>query len=509
MDNIFVVSDLHLGGRPHEIVDVTNHVGSQICQSYRHLTEFIDWLPSGSEPNSSVELVLNGDIVDFLLDDSDGENFVPRPWSANENEVIEKLDRIVKRTRDDNGRGPFEALRDFLANGHALTMILGNHDVELSLPSVRRHLEMLLGIDHRLARFRFIYDGEAYVRGDLLIEHGNRYDRFNVIDHSALRQERSAMSRKLPLEQADRKTGLFTPPVGSVLVTEVFNSLKREFRFLDLLKPETGAVLPLLLALHPNLSAILSAIVTFGKITPRLATSGLDGPAMPKQDGQLAASSSGQFSTLADILAQELGNDAELFHALGGGGGQLSAESLWGNIKELSANIGKWLTNQNNLFVAIGSDNQRRRQLLVALRKLRNDISFNPASEQPEYLDAATAIAKEGGFSTVIFGHTHLPKQIDKPATKERSFRYINTGTWADVIQIPEALLCDGPDTEALLNAFIDAMRDSKLHGYVGRYLSYAEVVLEGERVQKAELYSYAGYANPRSPLTLFTTTPL
>ena len=94
MDNIFVISDLHLGGHPHEIVDVTDHVGSQICQSYRHLTEFIDWLPSGSEPNSSVELVLNGDIVDFLLDDSDGENFVPRPWSDNENEVIEKLESI-------------------------------------------------------------------------------------------------------------------------------------------------------------------------------------------------------------------------------------------------------------------------------------------------------------------------------------------------------------------------------------------------------------------------------
>ena len=290
-----------------------------------------------------------------------------------------------------------------------------------------------------------------------------------------------------------------------MLVTEVFNPLKRKFRFLDLLKPETGAVLPLLLALHPNLSAVLNAIVTFGKISPRLATSGFDGPAIPSQDGQLAALSSRPHATLADILKQELGSDAGLFKVLGGEIGQLSAGSTWETIQKLSANIGKWLTEQNNLFVAIGSDGQRRKQLLVALRKLKNDSTFNPAYEKLEYLDAAKAMAKSGGFSTVIFGHTHLPKKIDNLVYEDRSFRYINTGTWADVIQIPTALFDDGPDGRVALEAFVNAMSDSKFSGYVGRYLSYAEVVLENDRVQDAELYSYAGSDNPRTPLTLLS----
>jgi len=44
--------------------------------------------------------------------------------------------------------------------------LIGNHDVELSLPAVRRHLYSLLGDE--TGTLKFIYDGEAYTVGKVL-----------------------------------------------------------------------------------------------------------------------------------------------------------------------------------------------------------------------------------------------------------------------------------------------------------------------------------------------------
>ena len=58
----------------------------------------------------------------------------------------------------------------FSPRGGELTLLLGNHDLELSMPQVRLALAERLGSEGK--RFNFIFDGEAHVRGQLLIEHG-------------------------------------------------------------------------------------------------------------------------------------------------------------------------------------------------------------------------------------------------------------------------------------------------------------------------------------------------
>jgi UDP-2,3-diacylglucosamine pyrophosphatase LpxH len=213
---IFIISDLHLGGRPHPKNGTENGIasplGSQICHAYAELTQFIDWVASQGSGDVPVELVINGDIVDFLMEDDYQDELDTVPWLPDEARVLEKLKLIIERTRETNQRGPFEAMADLLAQGQLLTFILGNHDVELSLPAVRRYLEEDVFRSGSSGRFRFIYDGEAYVRGDLLIEHGNRYDPWNVIDHSALRQERSMLSRGLGKQMCERESGHFLPP---------------------------------------------------------------------------------------------------------------------------------------------------------------------------------------------------------------------------------------------------------------------------------------------------------
>jgi UDP-2,3-diacylglucosamine pyrophosphatase LpxH len=253
---VFIISDLHLGGRPHSEAK-SGKIGSQICTSYKELTAFIDSISQQAAAGELIELVVNGDIVDFLMEDDYDSNVDAPPWLPDEDKIIEKLDFIIERTKDGQKRGPFDAMADLLRNGSHLTFILGNHDIELSLPKVRNHLEVNVFSNYRNGRFKFIYDGEAYVKGDLLIEHGNRYDSWNIIDHSALRQERSMLSRGLGAKMLERETGSFSPPPGSVLVTKVINKVKQHYRFVDLLKPEDKAVIPILLVLHPKLEHIM------------------------------------------------------------------------------------------------------------------------------------------------------------------------------------------------------------------------------------------------------------
>src|SRR5262249_50206933 len=140
-------------------------------------------------------------------------------------EATAVLRRII-----DRDRLFFSALRDLLTAGHRLTIVLGNHDVELSFPALRRILMEELGADGK--RFSFIYDGEAYQVGKVLIEHGNRYDEWNVVTHDALRRLRSVQSRMEPALKADRG---FEAPAGSFLVAGVMNEIKNRYPFVDLL----------------------------------------------------------------------------------------------------------------------------------------------------------------------------------------------------------------------------------------------------------------------------------
>ena len=491
--NIFIISDLHLGGRPHNNNGVP---GSQINSSCQHLTDFIDWLSSGKACNGDVELVINGDIVDFLMEDDFGSDISSLPWTDNEETVIVKLEKIIERTREGKGRGPFDAMRGLLNAGYTLTWILGNHDVELSLPKVRKFVRQLLG--GGTGNFNLVYDGEAYTRGGLLIEHGNRYDRFNIIDHSALRQERSAMSRGMPLSRSGRKSGRFKPPAGSILVTEVFNQLKREFRFLDLLKPETGAAIPLLLALHPKLEHVLSAILSFSKVSSTIISSGMVNPAEPRRDGQLAADGGGSPLTLQELLRQEIGEGAKLFDLSGfSSTGQLGAVEMWDNIKTLSRNISIYLNDGDLIFKGktIGA---RIGQLKAALGALRSDPSFQLDYETPEYLDAAKFMANNGGFSTVVFGHTHLPKKVRISENDGSAIQYINTGTWADMIKVPYEVLTDSGAADDVLERFMTAMRINHLRDYIMRFLSYAQITLDDkENVTGAALYSFVSKNKP------------
>ncbi|MBN1210864.1 MAG: hypothetical protein JXB05_38805 [Myxococcaceae bacterium] len=478
MREVYIISDLHIGGRYPESHEPHDR-GFRICTHVDVLARFVDTLSKRRSVGVDVELIINGDFLDFLAEeDPAGKGFVP--FIQDPGEALRGLETILSRDR-----ALFEALRGFTGRGGRLTLLLGNHDVELALPQVRHRLIQSLG-EKPSARVTFLYDGEAYAVGDALIEHGNRYDGFNVVDHEGLRRVRSLQSRAQPVPPEYA----FQPPPGSRLVASIMNPIKQDYPFVDLLKPETQAVVPILLALEPGFRGKALELLRFWSQAARHAPVA---PAMPVFGGDIAALGDsedfggdlGSVGAPADALAAELAQAippdvaARFVAALGPepvGGDIASGEMnrIWG-LARLAAGR------------AAEAVELRLPALLEALRAVQNDRSFDEAYETvPAYVDAARKLA-EGGFRYIVFGHTHLAKNVDLGGRA-----YLNSGTWADLIRFPKAIVTPGnPHALDELRDFIADMVGRRFTPWIEFRPTYVRLDVRGERVAHAELCTF------------------
>jgi UDP-2,3-diacylglucosamine pyrophosphatase LpxH len=245
----YIISDLHLGGR----FPCGEDRGFRMMDRPDVLAEFIRLLAARPPTAPTLELIINGDFLDFLAEaDADGtwKAFRDQPGAA-----VAVFRMIADRPEDG---AVFDALAGFLDRGHRLTILLGNHDIELAWPEVRAAFEKRLSTRKQTPAFnlRWLYDGEALIVGDALIEHGNRYDPANFVDHQRLRRVRELRSRRLHAREGD----IFYPPMGSRLVAEIMNPIKKDYPFIDLLKPESEPLIALLLTLDPSKRGHLGAL---------------------------------------------------------------------------------------------------------------------------------------------------------------------------------------------------------------------------------------------------------
>src|SRR5262249_39672989 len=118
-----VVSDLHLSAEPS-------------LDDFYADDEFADFLSYHFARHEAVHLVINGDWIDFLQIDPCPDKRGERedleeiyPLRMSEDQAVTALDRTI-------ARHPrfFEALRVFLsmATGSRLTVLRGNHDIEIA-----------------------------------------------------------------------------------------------------------------------------------------------------------------------------------------------------------------------------------------------------------------------------------------------------------------------------------------------------------------------------------------
>lgn len=408
-EKIFVISDLHLGGGE----------GFQMCSANGRelLTDFIGWVTKQHTASTDVHLVIAGDSIDMLAErDPDGGYSA---FTEDEMCALGKLNRIL-----DSSALIWKALGELLRAGARLTLMSGNHDVEMSYPALRSRLARVIGG----GKFEFIYDNEAFSEGSFLVEHGNRYDGFNQVDYDGLRRIRSHLSRR---EATD---GDIAIQPGSELVARVMNRIKETYPFVDLLKPETSGVVPILAALDGKIWAKAGPVIkTAAKAWARGRA---DGEGIPNRKEFIAACSVGTPYDVSTPLP-----DQDLFEL---------ADSL--SNEDAGSESVAWF------------DELKIDLLLRAFRKRREKESntFAVDREAKGYLVPATAAARRG-FNVVVMGHTHLAKQVPL----DGGGLYLNTGTWADLMCIPDSVH-EGSREEGrvALQAFLEDIKSNNISRY-------------------------------------------
>ncbi len=416
VDEAYVISDLHLGGE----------CPFQIFREGDTLAGWIDGLSDDEPVGRRRALVINGDFVDFLAEKT------PRHFDTEG--AVAKLRRIVS----DAAFAPvFAALSRFMARPtHLLAITIGNHDVELALPWVRQVLEQVLcaGQASNMSRLIWSLQGEGLllrIGSDagprILCVHGNEVDAWNVVDHEAIRRfARDGLRDKRSMRD-------YIPNAGSRMVVEVMNGIKQRYPFVDLLKPETQAVIPTLLAIDASAASALTALPSIAArqkaAQVRIAAGWLGedpGPeSKPVQDAHVVRPSRTSERHAQRLLADQLLDHAEVELRSGRTAIDVIATGSPGETLGLGRAI-----------IAAAQGKGRVEVLRQQLAELAKDRSFDLSDRDPTYRDLDSRVSTNIDF--LVAGHTHLPRAIEREFG--RSY-YFNTGTWARVFRIRQATL--------------------------------------------------------------------
>jgi UDP-2,3-diacylglucosamine pyrophosphatase LpxH len=500
---IYIISDLHLGGT---YAPTAEGRGFRINTHVSALAGFVSSLAL-KPPEPRVELVINGDMVDFLAEREREPPFWT-PFTIDPDRACAKLQAIA-----DRDGVFFQALGLFLENKHRLVILTGNHDVELVLPSVRRKLREVIGVKPEYD-FEFISNGEAYTIGDALIEHGNRYDPWNVVNYDGLRRISSLLSRR----QAIPDKYEFDAPAGSKMVSWVINEIKEDYKFIDLLKPETDVAIPLLLALEPGYRLILA---TVAKLALQARQHLMEEAALPSVGGDISSEIGpgtvdfvSSMSTVTDeappaedeeaalrqVLRERLGDGTRAFLNAVPSKSPLSEPAIGGDISTFSVTkvVDRSLGLAKLLFARDNEDiGSRLPALLQALQALQPERSFDRDFESEQGYSSAANDLFKGGYKYVIFGHTHMAKKIELQPDRW----YLNAGTWADLMQLPPEILTARPsEAREKLDPFVQDVAGGVLKPWVVFRPTYIQLDLdENDHVTCAELKDYQEAPVPAS----------
>lgn len=422
-DALYAVSDLHIGGRP----------GAQIFNKGNRLAAFIEHVAK-DRPRDEVALVLNGDVIDPLIDAAPG-NYM----SLDAGTALRMMGQLYEEPAF---KPVWSALAALLATPRRrLVIVLGNHDLELALPPVQHWLRQRLAGDAAAARERILFStqgaGYACLVGDASVfcTHGNEIDPWNWVDYNALGQLANLVGAGRRVE-AER----WPANAGTRLVIDAINRVKRAYSFVDLLKPEAAAVLGVLIGLrhealrHVDWNTIVD--VVRGRLHGRRVVGGVLGEAddHPAEDGP-----SDLVSLLGPRLRKELATpilgDALMLAALQdvesgrvpGGHDDDGPETLGRGTRAyavVSAMLG-WVEPAEAL----------RRALCDLLRD--NDDAHTVTTLDNEDRKLCEHAAADLDF--LVAGHSHLARAAARP---DRGW-YYNCGTWARLMRLERAHLAD------------------------------------------------------------------
>lgn len=203
-----VLSDLHLGkGR------LLPGGGINSLEEFQYgdkLCEFIRYYSSGEYRDHEVEIIINGDFLNFLQVDYRGHYLSV----ITESVALEILDSIIKGHPQ-----VFKAFREFSSkNGNTLTYIVGNHDQAMLFPATRIVLNQAMGTSVKYKNIVYFFDG-------VHIEHGHMHEPANRID-----PKRFFLKKDLP-------EPILNLPFGSHFFVDFVLKIKHKHPYVDKIRP--------------------------------------------------------------------------------------------------------------------------------------------------------------------------------------------------------------------------------------------------------------------------------
>lgn len=203
-----VVSDLHLGtGRMFE--DGSNNPLEEFYYDDKFV-EFLEFHTKGKYADYEVEIILNGDIFNFLQVPYKGHFLTV----ITEAVTLEKIKQIVA------GHPKFfHALKHFAkGEGRTVTFVVGNHDQGMLWPAVRAYINEVLEANVKYKNIVYFFDG-------VHIEHGNMHEVANRFD-----------PRKFFLKK-DLPEPILNLPFGSHFFIDFVLKIKDKYPDVDKIRP--------------------------------------------------------------------------------------------------------------------------------------------------------------------------------------------------------------------------------------------------------------------------------
>ena len=181
------------------------------------LIDFLNYYCSGDYADIEVELIINGDFLDFLAVPY-VEYYDDEYWS--ERAALDKLKMIMAAHR-----GVLDAMKHFVSHeGKKIVYIIGNHDAEFVFDSLKQEFLGYFGEHAKRITLSNAISTHIPTLG-VSIQHGHQYERAHDFD------QENAVVETLNGEK------YFIPPWGSYYVTNVINKYKQERVFINAVRP--------------------------------------------------------------------------------------------------------------------------------------------------------------------------------------------------------------------------------------------------------------------------------
>lgn len=393
-----IVSDLHLGnGGPYDVFEG----GTALPALLDHLSD------------DRLHVIVNGDSVDFLMNDD--------PLELDVSRAVEQARAIAKFPAS---AAVLQAFGRVLAKGGAVTIRMGNHDIELFEPRVQAVFRDALGQPADIAKNLVFADGDQPQLIDVggtrvLVTHGEQNDDWNRVDYDKLRGD-----------QSDYK---YAP--GSTLVKKILNPGVSEagMRFLSLLKPDFQGAALTALAVDPSAAKLAWQKASFSMVWQLYRRAD-----MPV--------------TFNDNAPQEpdFGLDKR-FEAVGLS--QEELELIEGEISDVfvgsfEVDASKW----NKAMAKLGRSAlsvYARMQKKLAGKEADDYFLLDPAEDEWK---EAQRLSEKYSAKVIVIGHSHAAR-----FKHDSNLLYANSGTWIGLMKLPTQ---EASDDDWV--AFLQELRNNK-----------------------------------------------